>query len=271
MATFSSRQGSSGSPSRGCCISQSETNRSRCPIATGPNRLVMWQFISHCASCGQPVVPETPQAIWARLRSLPTGSRLVITFPLVAGLLEDEGNPAAIRHSLRRLGFDRLYHDGAVVDIDAWAFDPEDPPPDVVADRVVLRPERRKRIIDSLEMALRFGGGQLTVWPEDARRQDFSTRLSCARCGLDYNPPLPNLFSFNSPLGACDTCRGFGRTIGIDLPLKYLVWESTDGAVTIGWNDAAWTTQRHGIEDRAPVVQKMQGALRKFASEAAAP
>ena len=59
--------------------------------------------VLHCASCGQPVVPETPQAIWARLRSLPTGSRLVITFPLVAGLLEDEGNPAAIRHSLRRL------------------------------------------------------------------------------------------------------------------------------------------------------------------------
>nr|MDJ0666402.1 excinuclease ABC subunit UvrA [Desulfobacterales bacterium] len=175
--------------------------------------------VLHCASCGKPVVPETPQAIWEHLQTLPAGSRLVITFPLVTGLLDDDASPAAIRHSLRRLGFDRLYHDGAVVDIDAWAFASEAPPPDVVADRVVLGPERRKRIIDSLEMALRFGGGQLTVWPAHARRLDFSTRLSCARCGLDYTPPLPNLFSFNSPLGACDTCRGFGRVIDIDLDL----------------------------------------------------
>nr|MDJ0803348.1 hypothetical protein [Desulfobacterales bacterium] len=175
--------------------------------------------VLHCASCGQPVVPETPQAIWQRLQALPEGERLVITFPLVAGQLDDDGSPAAIRNSLRRLGFDRLFHDGAVVDIDAFAFAPEDPPPDVVADRVVLRHDRRERTIDSLEMALRFGGGQLTVWPANGRRQDFSSRLSCARCGLDYVPPLPNLFSFNSPIGACDTCRGFGRVIDIDLDL----------------------------------------------------
>ncbi len=175
--------------------------------------------VLHCASCGQPVVPETPQAIWRRLRSLPEGSRLVITFPLAPGQLDDEESPAAIRRSLRRLGFDRIYRNASVMDIDACAFAPEDPPPDIMADRVVLRRDQRKRIIDSLEMALRFGGGQLTVWPAQDRRMDFSTRLSCARCGLDYNPPLPNLFSFNSPIGACETCRGFGRVIDIDLDL----------------------------------------------------
>ncbi len=175
--------------------------------------------VLHCASCGRPVVPETPQAIWQRLLSLPEGERLVITFPLAAGQLDDDGSPAAIRRSLRRLGFDRLFHDGSVVDIDDWAFAPADPPPDVVVDRVVLRRDRRERTIDSLEMALRFGGGQLTVWPSTGRRLDFSSRLSCARCGLDFSPPLPNLFSFNSPIGACETCRGFGRVIDIDLDL----------------------------------------------------
>ncbi len=175
--------------------------------------------VLHCASCGQPVVSETPQAIWQRLVTLPEGERLVITFPLAAEFLDDDRRPAAIRRGLRRLGFDRLYHDAAVVDIDAWAFAPEDPPPEVVADRVVLRRRQKKRVIDSLEMALRFGGGRLTVWPGDSPRLDFSTRLSCARCGLDYNPPMPNLFSFNSPIGACDTCRGFGRVIDIDLDL----------------------------------------------------
>lgn len=61
------------------------------------------------------------------------------------------------------------------------------------------------------------------------------------------------------------------RTVGIELPLKYLVWEDADGRVMVGWNDPAWLTARHGIADRAPVVQKMQGALKKFASEASQP
>ena len=61
------------------------------------------------------------------------------------------------------------------------------------------------------------------------------------------------------------------RTVGIELPLKYLVWEDADGQVTIGWNDPGWLTGRHGITDMAPVVQKMQGALQKFASEASQP
>ena len=61
------------------------------------------------------------------------------------------------------------------------------------------------------------------------------------------------------------------RTVGIELPLKYLVWEDADGQVMVGWNDPAWITQRHGIDDRAPVVGKMQGALKKFATEASKP
>jgi len=60
-------------------------------------------------------------------------------------------------------------------------------------------------------------------------------------------------------------------SVGIELPLKYLVWEDADGKVMVGWNDPAWLTERHGIADRAPVVQKMQGALQKFASEATQP
>jgi len=60
-------------------------------------------------------------------------------------------------------------------------------------------------------------------------------------------------------------------SVGIELPLKYLVWEDADGKVMVGWNDPAWLTERHGIADRAPVVQKMQGALRKSASEATQP
>jgi uncharacterized protein (DUF302 family) len=61
------------------------------------------------------------------------------------------------------------------------------------------------------------------------------------------------------------------QTVGIELPLKYLVWEDAQGAVTIGWNDPDWLTRRHGIADRAKVVANVQGALKKFATEAAQP
>ncbi len=59
------------------------------------------------------------------------------------------------------------------------------------------------------------------------------------------------------------------RTVGIDLPLKYLVWEDERGDVTIGWNDATWMAERHGIDSSSPVIDTVTGALQKFASEAA--
>lgn len=58
------------------------------------------------------------------------------------------------------------------------------------------------------------------------------------------------------------------RTIGIDLPLKFLVWEDAEGQVMLGWNDPEWLAKRHGIGDKAPVINKIGGALRKFASQA---
>jgi uncharacterized protein (DUF302 family) len=60
-------------------------------------------------------------------------------------------------------------------------------------------------------------------------------------------------------------------TVGIELPLKYLVWEDAGGNVMVSWNDPAWITARHDITDRAQVVEKMQGALKKFAGEASQP
>lgn len=83
--------------------------------------------------------------------------------------------------------------------------------------------------------------------------------------------PLPDtqLLIFGNPKGGTVLMQS-QRSVGIDLPLKYLVWED-NGKVMIGWNDPAWVTGRHGITDRAPVVQKMTGGLNKFATEAAQP
>src|SRR5262249_1363024 len=100
----------------------------------------------------------------------------------------------------------------------------------VIQDRIAVTEENRGRLVEAIETALRFGKGQLNVIPIIGKPQDrikharqttdpvpFSTGWHCAYCDLDIRPPTVGLFSFNNPLGACPECRGFGRTIAIDL------------------------------------------------------
>ena len=87
-----------------------------------------------------------------------------------------------------------------------------------------LTSANRARIAEALEAALRRGQGtlrvhRLDVQGEAAEARDYSSALACPKCGEHYEEPIPNLFSFNSPVGACETCRGFGRTMGIDYDL----------------------------------------------------
>lgn len=87
---------------------------------------------------------------------------------------------------------------------------------------------------------------------------------------VDMPLPATQLLIFGNPKGGTALMQS-EQTVGIDLPLKYLVWEDASGVVRIGWNDPAWMVGRHHITDKAPVVQKVTGALNKFANEAAKP
>jgi excinuclease ABC subunit A len=95
----------------------------------------------------------------------------------------------------------------------------------VIQDRIAIGDENRARLVEALETALRFGKDKINVIPLADGHQlstlnsqlPFSTGWHCAHCDIDIRPPTPGLFSFNSPLGACPECRGFGRTIAIDL------------------------------------------------------
>jgi excinuclease ABC subunit A len=93
------------------------------------------------------------------------------------------------------------------------------PPPafEVVADRLVARASDRGRLVESVEAALRHGAGRAAVRVVDGAVHRFSTGLTCAHCERSFRRATPGLFTFNSPVGACPTCRGFGRTIGVDV------------------------------------------------------
>ena len=169
----------------------------------------------HCRSCGKPVLPETPAHIWNLLQKRRTKSAVVITFPyLINGASIDQ-----VRGSLRQMGFDRLFLKNQIIPLEDWQPEGRQKEIPVLADRLILRPKDKERVLDSLELAFRFGGGRLDVWLGSDGHYAFSNRLACAHCNIAYSAPLANLFSFNSPMGACDTCRGFGRTIGIDMDL----------------------------------------------------
>ncbi|MCX5894234.1 MAG: excinuclease ABC subunit UvrA, partial [Proteobacteria bacterium] len=123
-----------------------------------------------------------------------------------------------------KMGFYRVYHEGAIRELSSSLLDScQLPEADIMVDRLVISQENKKRMVDSLEMALKFGKGLITIFfPEPSAHQapippqKFSNSFHCPQCNITYTNPFPNLFSFNSPLGACSTCNGFGKTIGID-------------------------------------------------------
>lgn len=179
--------------------------------------------VLHCRHCGQPVERDSAESVFRKLiTTWPEGSRFLVAFPVAVPTTLPW---TEVRDGLLRAGFYRLVANGAILDLQEVS-DPPPTPQDqphltVLLDRLVLHPHQKQRIHDSLEQAFLHGRGRLLLIFPDAgyRTQPFSDQLECAACGLVYKEPVPNLFSFNSPLGACDTCRGFGRTIDIDLDL----------------------------------------------------
>jgi excinuclease ABC subunit A len=177
--------------------------------------------ILHCRECGQPVERDSAESVFRKLSTLrPEGTRFLVTFAISA--------PATlpwveIRDGLLQSGFHRLVENGQILDIQDLQ---ERPTPEqdlftVLVDRLVLTPRSKKRIHDSFEQALHYGKGRLIlIFPDEEYAEvPFSDQLECASCRIAYKDPVPNIFSFNSPLGACESCRGFGRTIDLDLDL----------------------------------------------------
>ena len=167
----------------------------------------------YCRHCSRPVRRDTPASILASLEEHARGAdcRLTVTFPvkIPKNFAEDEVRAQLEAQGYARVHAERKGADGKILD--------------VVADRFRWEGTERSRIVDALERALRVGGGRVDVHAEksgsDPDLWRYSTDLHCAACDIHYETPHPSTFSFNSPLGACDTCRGFGRVIGVDYGL----------------------------------------------------
>jgi excinuclease ABC subunit A len=235
-------------------ISIRQKNATRNPRSTVATQTEIYDYLrllyarvgkTFCSTCDQEVKRDTPESAADEVLTLPEGTRFYVLFPAAAGMDEQAASSngagkqkkrsaarsSATRRtridahlmSLMQRGFTRLYKEGRTIELatpDSYT-DSDFENTFVLVDRLVVRPDTRSRLVDSLEVCYREGDGQALVETasDPAIRMIFSEGFECKRCGVRYAAPEPRLFSFNNPFGACPTCQGFGNTIGLDLNL----------------------------------------------------
>jgi excinuclease ABC subunit A len=170
----------------------------------------------YCRGCGQAIRRDSPESIYSTLladteatrKNAESPPRLMVTFRIA---IPDNFSQAEIEGFLNRQGYTRIHK------ADRSSIE-------VIQDRIRFQSARRGRIVEALEAGLDRGRGNVRAYLLDEHGAveaswQFSSDYRCAACDIQYKEPTPSSFSFNSPVGACESCRGFGRTMGIDYSL----------------------------------------------------
>jgi len=175
----------------------------------------------HCPSCGRPIGRQTPEQIVDQVMELPEGTKFQVLAPMVRGR---KGEYEKLLGDLGRKGFPRARIDGEVRDLSEPIRLPKTfkHTIEVVVDRLVAKPDIRRRVADSVETALELAEGiaAIAVETHDGEEiQNFSQKLACTFDGISFDELAPRNFSFNSPYGACPTCDGLGTRLEVDAEL----------------------------------------------------
>ncbi len=174
----------------------------------------------HCPACGTEARSDSAEQVADALVRDHAGARALICFPLSGSAVKD---PGALFPALLQRGFARVKAGPVVLELADAAGRPATPPADllgrplsVVLDRIVIAPDARRRITDSLETAIAEGDGRAHVDLIGGSVIAVSREFRCPQCGVGLTRPRPLLFSFNHPLGACPECKGFGNILRYD-------------------------------------------------------
>ena len=195
--------------------------------------------VPHCPKCGREIQRQTIDQIVDQILALPEGTRFLILAPVIRG---KKGEHRKVLEDTRKSGFARVRVDGLLYELT------EDLPMEknkkhtieVVVDRLVLRPDLRRRLADSLETACSHAEGLVIIHlPQENRDLEFSQNYACPDCGISLSELEPRMFSYNTPYGACPECTGLGFRLKADPalvvpdPSKSIL----DGAIQVsGWN-----------------------------------
>ena len=207
----------------------------------------------HCPSCGALVHRDAPTRAAQSVMSELAGEKVLITYPVAVA---DSEHFIGVRQTLLTNGYRRVRIAGEVRDLDevrpSEVTNGRSTHLDVIADRTIARPRDHDRLVEALEDAMRRGAGRASVWSKGGTELGFSEGLHCPSCELSFRRATPGLFSFNSPIGACETCRGFGRTIEIDLDRVIPDDElSPDEGAIRAWQGKATTWERRELKKHA--------------------
>jgi len=198
--------------------------------------------IPHCPKCGKKIERQTVQQIVDLVLKLPAGESIVILAPIVRGR---KGEYKTLFADIAKDGFVRVKVDKKIYEVDQvpelnkkLKHDIE-----IVVDRLVVKPENRKRIAESIETALKYGNGLVLVERGEGKKaisEVYSEKFACPTCEISLDEITPRIFSFNSPYGACPKCGGLGDKLEFDpdliIPDKNLTL--AEGAIA-PWGEAA--------------------------------
>ena len=165
----------------------------------------------HCYRCGRPITSQSIDQIVDRVMSLTEDTRVIILAPMVSG---QKGSHEKLFKKLKKEGFARVRVDGEIHEIEVVGklSKTKKHDVDVVVDRLIVKATIRKRLADSLELALAQSGGIAAVHIPGKETILFSEKSACIKCDISYPEFTPASFSFNSPQGACRNCDGLGTT-----------------------------------------------------------
>src|SRR5919198_504909 len=224
----------------------------------------------HCSNCGRPIGRQTPEQIVDQVLELPEGTRFQVLAPIVRGR---KGEYERLLQDLARKGFVRARIDGELRDLSESIRLPRHYKHtiEVVVDRLVARPDIRRRVADSIETALQLAEGVASIAVQvdggDKPRPteeiiNFSQSLACTFCGLSFDELAPRNFSFNSPYGCCPQCDGLGTYLQVDpelvVPDPELSIEEGAVAPWGGQRDSYWyrlleaVAEANGFNVRTP-------------------
>jgi excinuclease ABC subunit A len=228
--------------------------------------------IQHCTNCGRPVQKQEVDQIIDTITSMPEDTRIMLLAPVVRGR---KGHYRELFEEIVRDGYLRVRIDGEVreitkgMKIDRYKVHTIE----VVVDRLVVKPDMRVRIADSVETALGMGSG-LVIIAADGKDHLFSQHTACLYCGISYDEPAPNSFSFNSPYGSCPLCSGLGETMEFDLRLIMPddnLTINTEGFAPLGkprdtwlWSQIRSVATRYSVSLDTPLKQIPKNIINIF-------
>ena len=203
---------------------------------------LLWARVGtpHCPVCGKEIKQQTIDQIIDQIMDLPEGTRVQVLAPVVRA---KKGEYAKVFEDARRSGYVRARVDGSLYELTEEIKLEKNKKHniEIVVDRLVVRPDVRQRMTDSVETASGLTGGLVIAnILQEERDILFSQNYACEDCGVSIEELAPRMFSFNNPYGACPTCTGLGSQLKIDPDLVVPDPEKSilDGAIQAsGWQN----------------------------------